>query len=63
VRLSGARIRLAERPRLGATTKRDRSYDLAAPGHAALTPYISAPGYHSIFLCRPSGPTVRIFGA
>jgi hypothetical protein len=61
VRLSGARIRLAERPRLGATTKRDGSYHLAASGHAALTPYISAPGYHSIFLqtFRTDGEDLR----
>jgi hypothetical protein len=61
VRLSGARIRVAERPRLGATTERDGSYDLAVPGHAALTPYISAPGYHSIFLqtFRTDGEDLR----
>jgi hypothetical protein len=50
VRLAGARIRVAERPRLGATTRRNGSYDLAVPDHAAITPYIIAPGYHTIYL-------------
>jgi hypothetical protein len=50
VRLAGARIRVAERPRLGATARRNGAYDLAVPDHAAITPYITAPGYHTIHL-------------
>ena len=57
VRLSGAKIRVAEHPRIGATTRRDGTYDLAVPDHGTVTPYIRAPGYHSIFLqtFRPDG--------
>lgn len=50
VRLGGATIRVAERPRLHATTKPDGSYDLAVPDHTRVTPYIRAAGYHSIYL-------------
>jgi hypothetical protein len=50
LRLRGATIRVAEQPRLQATTKPDGSYDLAVPDHATVTPYISAAGHHSIYL-------------
>jgi hypothetical protein len=50
VRLGGATIRVAEQPRLHARTKPDGSYDLAVPDHTRVTPYISAAGYHSIYL-------------
>ena len=49
-RLGGATIRVAEQPRLHATTKPDGSYDLAVPDHTRVTPYISAAGHHSIYL-------------
>ena len=41
---------MAEYPRLRATAKRDGTYDLAVPSHATVTPYIAAPGYHTIHL-------------
>ena len=50
VRLAGATIRVAEHPRLRATTRRDGSYDLAVPNDASVTPYITADGYHTIHL-------------
>ena len=50
VKLRGAQIRVAEDPRLGTVTKRDGSYDLAVPDRTAVTPYIKARGYHTIFL-------------
>ena len=49
-RLGGATIRVAEHPRLRATTKPDGSYDLAVPDHTRVTPYIIAAGHHSIYL-------------
>jgi hypothetical protein len=57
VRLAGATIRVAEHPRLRATTKPDGTYDLAVPGGARVTPYIEAAGYHTIYL-----QTFRIAG-
>ena len=50
LRLRGATIRVAEQPRLHATTKPDGSYDLAVPDHTSVTPYITAAGHHSIYL-------------
>ena len=50
LRLGGATIRVAEHPRLHATTKPDGTYDLAVPDHARVTPYIIAAGHHSIYL-------------
>jgi hypothetical protein len=50
VRLAGATIRVAEHPRLRATTRRDGTYDLAVPDRARVTPYISGAGYHTIYL-------------
>jgi hypothetical protein len=50
VRLAGATIRIAELPRLRATARRDGTYDLAVPDRARVTPYISAAGYHTIYL-------------
>lgn len=50
VRLAGAAIRVAERPNLNATTRRDGSYVLTVPDGAKITPYIEALGYHSIHL-------------
>jgi hypothetical protein len=50
VLLGGATIRVAENPRLHATVRRDGSYDLAVPDRATVTPYISASGYHTIYL-------------
>lgn len=43
-------IRVAERPRIRTTTKRDGTYVLTVPDRARITPYITAPGYHSIHL-------------
>ena len=50
VRLDGATIRVAEYPRLRATTERDGTYDLAVPDQRTVTPYIVAAGYHTIYL-------------
>ena len=50
LRLAGATIRVAEQPRLHATTKRDGGYDLVVPDDTRVTPYISAAGHHSIYL-------------
>jgi hypothetical protein len=50
VRLGGATIRVAERPRIRATVRRDGSYDLVVPDRARITPYITAAGYHTIYL-------------
>jgi hypothetical protein len=50
VRLGGATIRVAERPRIRATVRRDGSYDLVVPDRASITPYITAAGYHTIYL-------------
>ena len=48
--LGGATVRVAELPRLQAKTRRDGSYDLAVPDRATVTPYITAAGYHTIYL-------------
>ncbi len=50
VRLGGATVRVAERPRVRATVRRDGSYDLVVPDRANITPYITAAGYHTIYL-------------
>ena len=50
VRLGGATIRVAERPRIRATVRRNGSYDLVVPDRANITPYITAAGYHTIYL-------------
>jgi hypothetical protein len=50
VRLGGAQIRVAEDPTLGATAKPDGTYDLKAPAGRQITPYIDAPGHHTIYL-------------
>jgi hypothetical protein len=57
VRLAGATIRVAEHPRLHATTGPDGTYELAVPDGARVTPYIRATGYHTIYL-----QTFRIAG-
>jgi hypothetical protein len=48
--LAGATVRVAEYPRIRATTRRDGSYELVVPDRATVTPYIIAAGYRSIFL-------------
>jgi hypothetical protein len=75
VRLGGASIRVAEDPRLRATTRRDGTYDLVVPDRARVTPYIVAAGYHTIHLqtLRADGenldrvnfqtPTDAVYGA
>lgn len=50
VKLAGARIRVAEDPRLGATVRADGTYALKVPDGRRVTPYITAAGYHTIFL-------------
>jgi hypothetical protein len=50
VRLAGATIRVAERPRLRATVRQDGSYVLRVPDRGRVTPYIVASGYHTIHL-------------
>jgi hypothetical protein len=61
VRLAGATIRVAERPRIRATVRRDGSYDLVVPDRATITPYIAAAGYHTIYLqtFRTAGENLR----
>lgn len=48
--IAGASIRVLEVPTARATTRRDGSYDLVVPNRARVTPYIVAPGYHTIYL-------------
>lgn len=50
VRLAGAQVRVAEDPTLGATVRKDGSYDLKVPNGAKVTPYINAAGHHTIYL-------------
>ena len=50
VRLAGASIRVAEDPKLRATTRADGTYDLRVPDRGRVTPYIVAPGYRTIHL-------------
>jgi hypothetical protein len=59
--IGGATIRVAEHPRLRATSRPDGSYELAVPDRATVTPYITAPGYHTIFLqtFRTDGEDLR----
>ena len=59
--LSGAKVRLAENRRRQTTVGRDGSFDLVVPDHARVTPYITAPGYHSIHLqtFRTDGESLR----
>ncbi len=49
-RLAGATIRVAERPKLRATVRKNGAYRLAVPDRARVTPYVDAPGYHRIYL-------------
>ena len=49
-RLAGATIRVAERPKLRATARKNGAYRLAVPDRARVTPYVDAPGYHRIYL-------------
>jgi hypothetical protein len=49
-RLAGATIRVAELPRVRATVRANGSYDLVVPDRTRVTPYIVAPGYHTIYL-------------
>ncbi len=69
VRLAGAVIRVAERPKLRTTTHRDGRYVLTVPDGARITPYIEAPGYHAgvtapglyrVRYKRDAGPGVRV---
>jgi hypothetical protein len=48
--IPGAQIRVLEFPSAHATTRRDGSYDLTVPARATVTPYIVAPGYHTVYL-------------
>jgi hypothetical protein len=50
VRLAGAQVRVAEDPALGATVRKDGTYDLKVPGGRKVTPYINAAGYHTVYL-------------
>jgi hypothetical protein len=50
VRLAGAQVRVAENPTLGATVRKDGSYDLKVPDRRKVTPYINAAGHHTIHL-------------
>ena len=49
-RLAGATIRVAELPSVRTTVRADGSYDLVVPDRTRVTPYIVAPGYHTIYL-------------
>jgi hypothetical protein len=48
--IAGATIRVAELPSARATTRANGSYDLVVPDRRRVTPYIVAPGYHTIYL-------------
>jgi hypothetical protein len=48
--IAGATIRVAEIPSARATTRSNGSYDLVVPDRRRVTPYIVAPGYHTIYL-------------
>ena len=48
--IAGATIRVAEIPSARATTRANGSYDLVVPARRRVTPYIAAPGYHTIYL-------------
>jgi hypothetical protein len=48
--LAGATIRVAEFPQLKAVVGTNGRYNLVVPDHASITPYIVAPGYHTIYL-------------
>jgi hypothetical protein len=48
--IAGATIRVAELPSARAVTRADGSYELAVPDRHRITPYIVAPGYHTIYL-------------
>jgi len=50
MRLAGATVRVAERPKLRATVRKNGAYRLAVPDRARVTPYVDAPGYHRIYL-------------
>ena len=50
VLLGGATIRVAEYPTLRAVVKPDGTYDLRVPDGTRVTPYITAAGYHTIYL-------------
>ncbi len=60
-RLAGASIRIAEHPRLRATAGADGSYRLRVPARGRVTPYVVAPGYHTIYLqtFRMAGRSLR----
>jgi hypothetical protein len=48
--IAGASIRVAELPGVRATTRANGAYDVVVPERARVTPYIVAPGYHTIYL-------------
>jgi hypothetical protein len=48
--LAGATIRVAEIPQLNAVVGKNGRYDLTVPDRAEITPYIVAPGYHTVYL-------------
>ena len=50
VLLGGATIHVAEYPALRAVVKPDGTYDLGVPDGTRVTPYITAAGYHTIYL-------------
>jgi hypothetical protein len=59
--IGGATIRVAENPRLRAITRPSGAYDLVVPARSRVTPYIVAPGYHTIYLqtFRTNGADLR----
>ena len=59
--IAGASIRVLELPSAHATTRSDGSYALTVPNRATVTPYIVAPGYHTIYLqtFRTAGQDLR----
>ena len=48
--IPGATVRVAELPRITATSRADGSYELTVPDGTRVTPYVAAGGYHEIFL-------------
>jgi hypothetical protein len=50
IRIAGATISVAEMPGVTAVTDSKGVYTLTVPAGRPVTPYITAPGYHTIFL-------------
>ncbi len=49
-RLEGAEIGIAELPEIGAVAGPNGAYRMSVPDRTLITPYVSMPGYHRIYL-------------